>query len=56
MPSYRGEFALAHPEFAADSAAACNEVDGPVPISAPDIVYSPEDDKAIDDFHRKFGQ
>ncbi|KIJ11507.1 alcohol oxidase, partial [Paxillus involutus ATCC 200175] len=56
MPSYRGEVAFGHPQFAADSAAACKETDGPVPISAPDIVYSTEDDKAIEDFVRNVGQ
>ncbi|KAH7888383.1 GMC oxidoreductase-domain-containing protein [Phlebopus sp. FC_14] len=52
MPSYRGELEIHHPQFAADSAAACKKVDGPVPVSAPDIVYSAEDDKAISDFTR----
>ncbi|KAF9219456.1 alcohol oxidase [Gyrodon lividus] len=52
MPSYRGEVASRHPQFAADSPAACKETDGPVPISAPDIMYSAEDDRAIEDFHR----
>ncbi|KAJ7455243.1 GMC oxidoreductase-domain-containing protein [Mycena galericulata] len=52
MESYRGEFTLEHPPFAAGSAAACGEAKGPVPISAPDIVYSAEDDEAIDRFHR----
>jgi len=56
MPSYRGEAAFVHPQFAADSAAACKEADGPVPISAPDIVYSAEDDKAIEHFHRNVVQ
>ncbi|KAJ7261758.1 alcohol oxidase-like protein [Mycena haematopus] len=50
--SYRGEFAPEHPQFAAGSAAVCGPADGPVPISAPDIVYSAEDDEAIDQFHR----
>jgi len=56
MPCYRGEVALLNPQFAADSPAACKETDGPVPISAPDIVYCAEDDRAIEDFHRKFVQ
>ncbi|KAF9219422.1 alcohol oxidase [Gyrodon lividus] len=56
MPSYRGEVASHNPQFAADSPAACKETDGPVPISAPDIMYSIEDDKAIEDFHRNFVQ
>ncbi|KAF7336802.1 GMC-OxRdtase-N domain-containing protein [Mycena venus] len=52
MDSYRGEFALEHPQFPPGSAAACVRADGPVPISAPDIVYSAEDDEAIDQYHR----
>ncbi|KAJ7019851.1 GMC oxidoreductase-domain-containing protein [Mycena alexandri] len=52
MDSYRGEYALEHPLFAAGSAAACGKADGPVPIDAPDIVYSAEDDEAIDRYHR----
>ncbi|KAJ6532029.1 GMC oxidoreductase-domain-containing protein [Mycena capillaripes] len=52
MDSYRGEFAPDHPQFAAGSPAACVQANGPVPISAPDIVYSAEDDEAIDRFHR----
>ncbi|KAJ7158530.1 GMC oxidoreductase-domain-containing protein [Mycena filopes] len=52
MDSFRGEYALEHPLFPAGSAAACAKVDGPVPIDAPDIVYSAEDDEAIDRYHR----
>lgn len=56
MPAYRGEAAFFQPIFAVDSAAACKETDGPVPISAPDIVYSSEDDKAIAEFHQNSGK
>jgi alcohol oxidase len=52
MPSYRGELAQAHPKFPERSAAACGEASGPVDINAPDIVYSAEDDEAIEQFHR----
>ncbi|KAJ7928797.1 GMC oxidoreductase-domain-containing protein [Mycena leptocephala] len=52
MDSFRGEFALEHPQFAAGSPAACIKAEGPVPMSAPDIVYSAEDDEAIDRYHR----
>ncbi|KAJ6624001.1 GMC oxidoreductase-domain-containing protein [Mycena sp. CBHHK59/15] len=52
MDSYRGEYAAEHPLFPAGSAAACAEAEGPVPISAPDIVYSAKDDEAIDRYHR----
>ncbi|KAF9245021.1 GMC oxidoreductase-domain-containing protein [Melanogaster broomeanus] len=53
MPHYRGEFQPRQPVFPEGSAAACKEHDGPVPIDAPDIVYTTEDDKAIEDFHKE---
>lgn len=56
MPHYRGELQLKHPVFPAGSAAECKERDGPVPIDAPNIVYTTEDDKAIDHFHRTQGE
>ncbi|KAK7033325.1 GMC-OxRdtase-N domain-containing protein [Favolaschia claudopus] len=52
MESYRGEFALEHPQFDEGNAAACGLAEGPVGIDAPDIVYSKADDEAIDKFHR----
>ncbi|KAJ7273128.1 GMC oxidoreductase-domain-containing protein [Mycena rebaudengoi] len=52
MECYRGEFVPDHPNFPAGSDAACQEATGPVPVSAPDIVYTKEDDEAIDLFHR----
>ncbi|KAJ6507921.1 GMC oxidoreductase-domain-containing protein [Mycena vitilis] len=52
MECFRGEFVLEHPQFDPSSPAACGKTEGPVPISAPDIVYSAEDDEAIDRYHR----
>ncbi|KAL4261270.1 GMC oxidoreductase family protein [Pleurotus pulmonarius] len=52
MPLYRGEVQQGHPTFAPDSDAACSPRDGPVPIDAPDIAYTPEDNEAIHDFLR----
>ncbi|KAI9460296.1 GMC oxidoreductase-domain-containing protein [Boletus coccyginus] len=52
MPAYRGEVHAYHPEFPPGSPAACGETDGPVPMDAPDIVYSDADDEAIVNFHR----
>ncbi|KAF8164002.1 alcohol oxidase-like protein [Pholiota molesta] len=49
---YRGDLVTAHPRFKLGSAAAPNLVASPVALSAPDIVYSPEDDEAIDEFTR----
>ncbi|KAG0700761.1 GMC oxidoreductase-domain-containing protein [Suillus ampliporus] len=53
MPSYRGEVAARHPPFPQGSAAVCKEMTGPVELYAPDIIYSAEDDKVIDTFHRE---
>ncbi|KAG2153653.1 GMC oxidoreductase-domain-containing protein [Suillus bovinus] len=56
MASYRGEVAAGHPDFPEGSAAACKEALGPVDLNAPDIVYTAEDDEAIDRFHRDIMQ
>ncbi|KAI0066445.1 alcohol oxidase-like protein [Artomyces pyxidatus] len=53
MPLFRGEYAPMHPRFAPDSSAAIHEVEGPVPIDAPRIVYSAEDDAEIERFTRE---
>ncbi|KAJ6477240.1 GMC oxidoreductase-domain-containing protein [Mycena vulgaris] len=47
LPAFRGALGPAHPEFSQESPAALTDV-GPVPLEAPKIVYSTEDDKAID--------
>ncbi|OAX32146.1 alcohol oxidase [Rhizopogon vinicolor AM-OR11-026] len=56
MPSYRGEASASHPRFPEGSAAACGEASGPVDLNAPDIIYTAEDDEAIDNFHRATAQ
>ena len=56
MPAYRGEVAAHHPKFSPSSPAACSQTDGPVPMDAPDIVYSDADDEAIAKFIRDTGQ
>ena len=56
IPAYRGEVAALNPKFPAGSAAACKEMDAPVPIDAPDIVYSKADEEAIVNFHRDTGE
>ncbi|KAJ6519466.1 GMC oxidoreductase-domain-containing protein [Mycena sanguinolenta] len=53
---YRGEYLPGHPAFADGSAARCHDEAMPVDISAPDIVYTDEDNMAIDAFTRKFVQ
>ena len=56
MASYRGEFAVNNPAFPAGSAAAIPTHAGddlrPVAMDAPDIVYTSEDDRAIDEYLR----
>jgi len=55
MRSYRGEVPGArHPQFPKGSAAVCREASGPVDMNAPDIIYTAEDDEAIDKFHRDY--
>ncbi|KAJ8597332.1 alcohol oxidase, partial [Rhizopogon salebrosus TDB-379] len=53
MPSYRGEVPARHPRFPEGSAAACGEACGPVDLNAPDIVYTAEDDAAIEQYCRR---
>ena len=55
MEFYRGELQVGHPTFVEGSQAATQLDDKPVDISAPKIVYSKEDDDAIDEFHRRSG-
>jgi len=52
MAVYRGEFAVGHPAF---PNVKNNEDATPVDHTAPKIEYTSEDDKAIDDYHRKNG-
>ncbi|KAG1900104.1 uncharacterized protein F5891DRAFT_1036134 [Suillus fuscotomentosus] len=49
---YRGEVAAFHPRFPERSTAVCREATGPVDLNAPDIIYTAEDDEAIEKFHR----
>ena len=53
MPSYRGEVVDGHPVFPPDSKLHPRAHDGPVPVSEPDLVYSEEDEKAIEDYVRE---
>ena len=55
MEFYRGELQGGHPTFKEGSQAATQQTGTPVEISAPKIVYSKEDDDAIDEFHRRTG-
>jgi alcohol oxidase len=53
MRMYRGEYSPGHPKFPKGSPAECRPAEGPVDISEPNIVYSKEDDEAIDQYHRE---
>ena len=55
MEFYRGDLKVGHPSFAEGSQAATQLAGVPAEISAPKIVYSKEDDDAIDEFHRRTG-
>ena len=56
MPHFRGEPAPLHPAFAPDSAAAVVEhAEGPVPLDAPRINYSEEDERALEAYARATG-
>jgi len=56
MDTFRGELAGGHPEFPAGSKAAAKTATlGPDPIESPKIIYTTEDDAAIDDYHRNKG-
>lgn len=45
---YRGEVQASHPLFSSTSQAAAHQnATGPVAVSAPDIVYTAEDDRKI---------
>ncbi|KNZ75224.1 Alcohol oxidase [Termitomyces sp. J132] len=53
MQIYCGEFVPAHPDFPEGSQASTHVSAQPVEICSRDIRYSAEDDKAIDEYHRK---
>jgi alcohol oxidase len=56
MKFYRGEIIASHPKFPKGSAAEPRTSAMPVEITAPDIVYTKEDDEAIERFHRETGE
>jgi len=49
---YQGELESGHPPFSKDSQAAIQTSSGPVGIESADIIYTEEDNKIIDEFHR----
>ncbi|KAF8195308.1 GMC oxidoreductase-domain-containing protein [Mycena galopus ATCC 62051] len=53
MPAFRGALGPAHPQYTPGTAAAEQlSATGPVPIDAPNVAYSAEDDKIIDTYIR----
>jgi len=56
MPMYRGEFVSEHPKFPEGSEAVAKLADGPVPINAPKIKYTKEDDKAIEEYVKQYSE
>ena len=55
MPCYEGEYTPNHPVFAETSEALCKSGVKPVPIDAPRIRYTAQDEKALEAYIRKFG-
>ncbi|CCO37202.1 Alcohol oxidase Short=AOX [Rhizoctonia solani AG-1 IB] len=53
MPSYRGEPASLHPKFPEGSVAGCVRLDEPPSKEQDNLVYTPEDDKVLEDFIRQ---
>ncbi|SRR6266702_896176 len=56
MPHFRGEPPVLHPAFAPGGpASVVARAEGPVPFDAPRIVYSEEDERALEAFARANG-
>jgi alcohol oxidase len=56
MPHFRGEPPILHPAFAPGGpASVLSWAEGPVPMDAPRIVYSEEDERALEEFARAQG-
>ncbi|KAI3619410.1 alcohol oxidase-like protein [Moniliophthora roreri] len=59
MSVYKGDHLPGHPAFSPDSDAAVKDetkASGPTPIDAPNIKYTKEDDKVIEEFNKVFVQ
>lgn len=50
MKNFRGEYAAGHPQFSKESDAVVVEAANPFSVTAPEVVYSIEDDAVIDQF------
>ncbi|OCH90856.1 alcohol oxidase [Obba rivulosa] len=54
MPAYRGEFTPMHPAFPEGSTVVCKMGAMPVAVDAPDLEYTPEEERAIEEYTRQF--
>jgi len=50
---YAGDVVVGHPNFKPSSKAATSQSNTPTALTASEIVYSKEDDDAIDEYHRR---
>ncbi|KIM40626.1 GMC oxidoreductase [Hebeloma cylindrosporum] len=50
---YAGDLVVGHPNFKPGSKAATSQSNAPTALNASEIVYSKEDDDAIDEYHRR---
>jgi len=53
MKYYAGDVVLGHPNFMPGSKAATSQSNTPSSLTASEIIYSKEDDDAIDEYHRR---
>ncbi|KAI0632946.1 alcohol oxidase-like protein [Trametes polyzona] len=53
LPCFRGELVSNHPSFPPGSAAAAGQHPAPVPVSAPELEYTPADDAALEAYIRQ---
>ncbi|QRW25984.1 GMC oxidoreductase [Rhizoctonia solani] len=53
IPSYRGEYAPLHPRFPSGSQAACVHLEKAYPQGIEDLVYTKDDDAALEDWVRE---
>ena len=56
MPCYEGEYTPNHPVFAEGSDALCKSDIKSVSVDAPRLKYTAADDKALEEYIRKFGE
>ena len=55
LPCYEGEYTPNQPQFSPTSEVVCKQNVKPVPVDAPRLKYTAEDDVALEAYIRKFG-